>query len=121
MDKAISMLGLAERAGKLASGSFSCEKAVRDGKAFLVILSGDAKKNTVSSFTNMCAYRGIPMIRLGTTESLGHAIGKGDRSAIAVTDRGFADSIRKAAQRAASCAEQIKDAEGGDDVQNKDQ
>ena len=32
-DKVISLLGLAERAGKIASGEFAAEKAVKTGKA----------------------------------------------------------------------------------------
>ena len=35
-NKTLSMLGLAKRAGKVVSGEFSVEKAVRSGKAYLV-------------------------------------------------------------------------------------
>ena len=37
-DKVISLLGLAERAGKIASGEFAAEKAVKTGKARLIIV-----------------------------------------------------------------------------------
>ena len=36
------MLGLAQRAGKVASGEFSTEKAVKSKKAFLVVVASDA-------------------------------------------------------------------------------
>ena len=38
-DKVISLLGLAERAGKIASGEFAAEKAVKTGKARLIIVA----------------------------------------------------------------------------------
>lgn len=41
-DKALSMIGLATKAGKIASGEFAVESAVRKGKACLVIIASDA-------------------------------------------------------------------------------
>ena len=35
--KILNMIGLAQKAGKVASGEFSTEKAVKTGKAFTVI------------------------------------------------------------------------------------
>ena len=35
-DKALAMLGMATKAGKVVSGEFSVEKAVKEGKAWLV-------------------------------------------------------------------------------------
>ena len=45
-DKVLSMLGLAAKAGSVVSGEFSTEKAVKEGKAYLVIVAGDASDNT---------------------------------------------------------------------------
>lgn len=89
------MLGLAERSRNLASGEVSVENAVKSGKAWLVIVPTDASDNTVKKFKNMCEYREIPYKRYGTKESLGHAIGKDDRSSIAVLQEGFSESILK--------------------------
>ena len=49
-DKALSMIGLATKAGKIASGEFAVESAVRKGKAVLVISASDASDNTKKSF-----------------------------------------------------------------------
>ena len=46
-NKTLSMLGLARRAGKVVSGEFSVEKAVKSGKAYLVIVAEDASDNTI--------------------------------------------------------------------------
>ena len=50
-DKVISLLGLAERAGKIASGEFAAEKAVKTGKARLIIVAEDASDNTKKKFS----------------------------------------------------------------------
>ena len=51
------MIGLAQKAGKIVSGEFATEKAVKTGKAALVIVAGDASENTKKMFTNMCAFQ----------------------------------------------------------------
>ncbi len=94
-DKVLSMVGLAMRAGKVTSGEFSTEKAVKRGRAVLVLVAGDASENTKKMFENMCAYYQVPMRVYGTKASLGHAIGKELRASLAVLDRGFAGSILK--------------------------
>ena len=75
-NKVLSMLGLATRARKLVSGEFSVEKAVKEGKAVLVLVAEDASNNTKKLFTNMCAYYQVPMYVISNKESLGHAMGK---------------------------------------------
>lgn len=92
-DRVLSLLSIAQKAGKAVSGGFQCEEACRNRKAKLVILAEDAQKNTVGTFQNKCAYYKIPYCFYGSKEALGHAIGRGERSCVAVTDQGLADSI----------------------------
>lgn len=94
-DKVISLLGLAERAGKLASGEFAAEKAVKTGKAYLVIVAGDASDNTKKKFNDMCQYYQVPFACYAEKEVLGHGIGKELRASLAVLDGGFAKAIEK--------------------------
>ena len=93
MDKVLSLLGLAARGRNLVSGEFSTEKAVKEGKAALVIVGADASDNTKKMFTNMCNYREIPISFYASKEALGKAIGKEMRASIAVTDPGMAANI----------------------------
>ena len=51
-DKIVSMIGLAKRAGKLVSGEFSTEQAVKKGLVRLVIVAGDASDNTKKLFSD---------------------------------------------------------------------
>ncbi|MCI8298832.1 MAG: 50S ribosomal protein L7ae [Lachnospiraceae bacterium] len=94
-DRILSMLGLAAKAGKVASGEFSTEKAVKSGKAFLVIVSQEASENTKKMFRNMCSYYKVPIYLYAPKEALGNAIGKRFRASLAVLDQGFARSLEE--------------------------
>lgn len=91
--KTLSLLGMAMRSRNLVSGEFMTEKAVKQGNAFLVIVSGEASDNTKKMFSNMCSYYKVPMYIGGTMEELGRCIGKEFRASVAVTDEGLAKSI----------------------------
>ena len=75
-DPVLSMLGISQKAGSVKSGEFMTEKAVKEGKAFLCIVAGDASENTKKHFSDMCSYRNVPYIEYSDMESIGHAIGK---------------------------------------------
>ena len=95
MNNRLSLLGLAARAGKVVSGEFAVEKSVKSGKTFLVLVAEDASANTKNNFSDMCTYYKVPLYYVGTKEELGKAIGKEYRASLAVTDRNFADAMRK--------------------------
>lgn len=94
-DKALSMLGLAEKARKVVSGEFSVEKAVKCKTACLVIVATDASDNTKKNFSNMCEFYECDIIFYGTKEELGMAIGKQFRASAAVLDENLACAIKK--------------------------
>lgn len=94
-DKLLAMLGLAQKAGKIASGEFSTEKSVKSGKAHLVIVADDASDNTKKMFSNMCEYYKVPIYFLKDKDTLGHCIGKEFRASLSVNDAGFAKTIQK--------------------------
>ena len=93
--KILSFFGLAARAGRIASGEFQTETAVKDGTAKLVVVAEDASDNTKKLFRDKCSFYKVPNITLGTKEELGHAIGKEFRASLAVLDEGFANAIMK--------------------------
>lgn len=93
MDRLLSCISLATKAGKVASGEFACEKAIKDLKAYLVVLAEDASDNTKKHFTDMCEYRKIRILVYGTKETLGKSCGKDYRSCAAICDKGFGENI----------------------------
>ena len=95
MNKTLSMISLATKAGKTKSGEFMTEKEVKEGNACLVIVASDASENTKKKFKNMCDFYKVPIYFYGDKDTLGHAMGKEIRASLAITDAGFAKSISK--------------------------
>ena len=93
--KILSLLGLATKAGKIVSGEFPTETAIKSGTATLVVIAQDASNNTKKLFQDKCSFYKIPIMIVGTKEELGHAIGKEYRASLAILDAGFAEAIIK--------------------------
>lgn len=106
-NKVFSMLGLATKAGRIASGEFMTERSVKKGKACLVIVGTDASDNTKKNFRNMCAFYRVPYFEYGTKEELGRAMGKEMRACLAVCDDGFAKSLGKHLEEAGNETEVV--------------
>ena len=59
-NRALSMLSIAAKAGKVQSGGFLTEKAIQEGVAYFVIIAEDASGNTQKKFMDKCKYYEIP-------------------------------------------------------------
>ena len=102
-DKALSLISLAMKAGRLASGEAMTESEVKSGRARLVIVASDASENTKKKFRDMCKFYRVPICIYGDKDTLGHAMedtlghamGKEFRASLAILDEGFADGIQK--------------------------
>lgn len=91
-DKLRGMLGLAQRAGKLISGTDLTVAAVRSGKAVVALLDAGASENAEKKLSDACKSHGVPLMRL-PEELLAESTGKDGRMMGALTDRGFAEKI----------------------------
>ena len=94
-NRVYSLLGLAMKAGKVASGEFMTEKAVKTSMAHLVIVAEDASANTKKMFSDMCTFYLVPIVFFGTMTGLGAALGKELRASAAVSDEGFANALKQ--------------------------
>ena len=90
MDKALNMLGLCARAGKLAYGADAAADAVRKGRASVVVMDAGAGPNTRKLLTNACASHGA---RLFEAADVGRSTGKDSRMAVAVLDARMATRV----------------------------
>ena len=95
MDNVLRAIGLAVRAGKVVSGEFMTENAVKSGSAALVVIAQDVSENTRKKFRNMCEFYEVPIREYADKDALGHSIGKEFRASLAVTDEGRAQAILK--------------------------
>ena len=98
-NKVLSLLGLATKAGKVASGEFSTEKSVKTGKGFLVLVADDASQNTKKKFQNMGDFYEVPIYFIANKEELGRFCGKEFRASLAVQDENFAKAMLKELQK----------------------
>ena len=95
LDPVLQLLGLAQKAGGIASGEFMTENTVKDGKSHLCIVAADASANTRKQFKDMCSFHKVPYMEYADRESLGHAIGKEFRASLSVTNEQLALQILK--------------------------
>ncbi|MCE5285110.1 MAG: ribosomal L7Ae/L30e/S12e/Gadd45 family protein [Pelosinus sp.] len=93
MNKIISLLGLAQKAGKLSSGEVAVEKAVKTGKAKLLLIAADSSEATKKGYKDMAAYYQVPLYETLSKQELGECIGKVQRAAVAVVDAGFSKAL----------------------------
>jgi len=93
--KALSMMSLCQKAGKLVSGDLSCEKVLQNGKALIIILPVDASENTKKKFINKAYFYNVMVLNVkSTSDELSSAIGKTNRYVFAVCDENFAKKIK---------------------------
>ena len=87
------LLGLCMKAGRLLSGSEQIKTAVKDGKGILLILAEDSSERTKEEYIRLAKLSGITWRIFGEKEKLGHAVGKGIRAAILISDSGLGMSL----------------------------
>ncbi|MBQ9518925.1 MAG: ribosomal L7Ae/L30e/S12e/Gadd45 family protein [Firmicutes bacterium] len=92
--KTASMLSLCRRAGCMVSGELPAEDALKENKALLIIIAGDASENTKKKFLNKSKHYNVNAVVYGSKEELSAAIGEYNRSVFAVIgNEHFADEI----------------------------
>lgn len=93
------LVSLASKARKVSVGAFLCERALRSGDAEFVIIASDASENTKKKFINSCKYYNVDVCEYSTKADLAHFTGKENVSVIAISDKNFADGIKKAVSK----------------------
>ena len=99
MDKVLGMIGLAKRAGKIASGEFMCDKAIKSGQSRLIIIASDISENSEKAICDACKYYGVEYIRYATSEELGKFSGSERRVVVSVNDDNFKNAILSKIER----------------------
>lgn len=93
----LSLLGFAQRAGRIVAGSTAVERALqRPGKVRLVIIAEDAAERTAGKFIAAAKQEGVPFKIAATKGELGSAIGRRDTAVLAICDSRFAKAVTQA-------------------------
>jgi ribosomal protein L7Ae-like RNA K-turn-binding protein len=96
MNNLMTVLGFAQKAGKIASGETATVQAITRKKASLVLVALDASADTTVKFVELCLKNKIPAVKAGSKLELGNAIGRSPRACIAILDHGFARAAMEA-------------------------
>ena len=92
--KAVNLLGLAMRAGKVVTGTETVIADLKKTKVKLVVLASDLQKNTIEKVSRAANKNNVPMISEFTAVELENAVGK-KRKVLGLTDSGFCKALVK--------------------------
>jgi ribosomal protein L7Ae-like RNA K-turn-binding protein len=89
----LELLGLAQRAGAVERGVDAARRAVREGRARLILIADDASATQLKKITGLLEHRPVPRRRVAGRAALGAALGAPPLSAVAITRSEFAESM----------------------------
>lgn len=87
-------LGLAQKAGKIATGDFAVRDSFQNHKVRLLILATDAASHSKENMHRLAERSGVEVIENLTSAQIGSAIGKGKRICAAVLDANFTNLLQ---------------------------
>ena len=97
MDKALSYMAIARKAGRIELGEEPAGAAAQTGKAKLLLVAGDASDHTWRKAKHFVSGTQIPCVRVVyTKDQLGQAIGRESLALAAFTDVSLALAFLKA-------------------------
>lgn len=93
MDKVISYLGLAKRAGKLVLGTDAVLKNLHRLKTKLIFVASDSSLATIEKVEKKGYFYQIPVIKKYSTDDLAKALGTSNPKVVGVNNQGFSQAI----------------------------
>ena len=92
--KTLNLLGLAQKAGKLATGFDAVKISLSKNQAKLIFIGNDVSQNTKDKLAFILRKKKIETIEIFSSQEITQALGK-ERKLVAVTDSGFSKAIKK--------------------------
>ena len=92
------LLGMAQRAGKVASGDFAVQKALSSGQAKALLIAEDVSDRTRETLLGFAREKGVAVYVLLTKAELGYCLGKEARASAVLLDKGFAKRLEERLQ-----------------------
>jgi len=99
LERVSSYIALANKAGKIITGSDMVEEAIRKQKAGLVIIAQDVSSEIGEKIARLAERTSVPCYYILTKDQLGALVGKGLRSAVAIGSGGFVPAITNEIER----------------------
>ncbi len=96
---ALTLLGFAQKAGKLAAGESAVENFLKKGRLLLLVISAELSEPRKRFWQQQAQVYQVPWIVLEATKlELGLAVGSSPRGVIGILDRNMAEAIMKKMQ-----------------------
>lgn len=89
------LLSMAQKAGRIVSGSVAVEQAVHGRKAKRILIAVDASAESIKKFEDMSKLHEIPCSTCLSKAALGECLGREYRAVAALLDDGFSSALRK--------------------------
>lgn len=89
----LSLIGLAYRARKVTSGTELIVRHIQSNNTKLILLAKDCSEQTKKKLTDKCKTYNVPYIEVADRYTLGKVIGKDERVALSIDDKGFAQKL----------------------------
>lgn len=99
MNNALLMLGLAKRAGKVVSGEFLCDKAIKSGESKLILIACDISEKGKKSIIDACTFYKVEYRVFAESDRLGQFIGADSRMVVSINDENFKNAILSKIER----------------------
>ncbi len=95
----LTLMGFAQKAGKLAGGDAAVENFLEKDRLALLILSDELSEQRKADWQQQAQLHGIESMTLHATKlEMGLAVGMSPRGIIGIMDRNMAEAILKKAQ-----------------------
>ena len=95
MNKILSLLGLAKRAGKVIVGTDAVISKLQANNLNLIFIAIDASMATIDKIEKKAFYYNVKIIKSFTSDELSDAIGSNNNKVLGIADSGFASAILK--------------------------
>ncbi len=94
-NKAIGLIGLATKAGKVTFGTDAVLERIEKEKTNLVIIAKDASSKAKENMKFACNKNNIQVVEFSSIDEISHAIGKNNKSVICVNEKNLGEEIYK--------------------------
>ena len=93
MNKVLSLLGLAKRAGKVIVGTDAVISKLQVNDLHLIFIAKDSSLATIDKIEKKAFYYNVRIIKSFTSDEISNAIGSNNNKVIGISDPGFAKAM----------------------------
>lgn len=94
MNNLLNLLGIARKAGKLALGFTAASRAVKKGRAVLVLLATDTSPHTKEKIERLCRQYQVSVYYVADRNELGRALGKTSQAVIGLLSPEIGEALK---------------------------